>query len=529
MDEQKDIQEVVQDSKEVQNKKNPLGILFVFLAVVAAGIGTFLVINNSGKDKKEKEVTKEVEKKKEASPYKIVGNDLQDFDLYFLQLENSAKNKTFSPLSVKYALSMLADGTNGDTKTQIENIRGDYTSKKYVNSHNMSFANGLFIKDTYKNKIKNDYVNDLKTKYDAEVITDSFKTPDTLNNWVSKKTLNLIKNMASDINDKDYVLVNALAIDMEWNNKIQSVDKSYEVKFAHRDFDTMTLPLTASGYGQLKFNNNKTVAKTVSVNSVVNRYDIIKEVGEDNIKKTVTKEYNKWLKKGAPDSCEGSASKEPATNKYVAQYMKEISEGYGHISSSTDFSFYVDEKVKVFAKDLKTYNGTTLQYVGIMPIKEDLTTYIKNAKAKDISTLIDNLRELKIENYKEGVITHVYGEIPMFKFDYKLNLTNDLKKLGITNIFDKDKADLSNLTSEKAYIGEVSHKTTIEFSNDGIKAAAATTEGGIGAAGCGFDYIYKVPVENIDITFNKPYLFFVRDKDTGEVWFTGTVYEPIKG
>ena len=250
---------------------------------------------------------------------------------------------------------------------------------------------------------------------------------------------------------------------------------------------------------------------------------------KDNIKKTVTKEYNKWLKKGAPDSCEGSASKEPATNKYVAQYMKEISEGYGHISSSTDFSFYVDEKVKVFAKDLKTYNGTTLQYLGIMPIKEDLTTYIKNAKAKDISTLIDNLRELKIENYKEGVITHVYGEIPMFKFDYKLNLTNDLKKLGITNIFDKDKADLSNLTSEKAYIGEVSHKTTIEFSNDGIKAAAATTEGGIGAAGCGFDYIYKVPVENIDITFNKPYLFFVRDKDTGEVWFTGTVYEPIKG
>ena len=74
-----------------------------------------------------------------------------------------------------------------------------------------------------------------------------------------------------------------------------------------------------------------------------------------------------------------------------------------------------------------------------------------------------------------------------------------------------------------------SHKTTIEFSNDGIKAAAATTEGGIGAAGCGFDYIYKVPVENIDITFNKPYLFLVRDKDTGEVWFTGTVYEPIKG
>ena len=27
---------------------------------------------------------------------------------------------------------------------------------------------------------------------------------------------------------------------------------------------------------------------------------------------------------------------------------------------------YTDDKVKAFAKDLKTYNGTTLQYVGLV-------------------------------------------------------------------------------------------------------------------------------------------------------------------
>ena len=42
-----------------------------------------------------------------------------------------------------------------------------------------------------------------------------------------------------------------------------------------------------------------------------------------------------------------------------------------------------------------------------------------------------------------------------------------------------------------------------------------------------FDYLYDVPVEEIDLTFDKPYIFIIRDKDTGEVWFAGTVYNPL--
>ena len=77
------------------------------------------------------------------------------------------------------------------------------------------------------------------------------------------------------------------------------------------------------------------------------------------------------------------------------------------------------------------------------------------------------------------------------------------------------------------YINEIKHKTTIEFTQDGIKAAAVSG-GGAGAAGGGFDYIYDTPVEIIDLTFDKPYIFIIRDKNTGEIWFNGTVYEPLK-
>ena len=102
-----------------------------------------------------------------------------------------------------------------------------------------------------------------------------------------------------------------------------------------------------------------------------------------------------------------------------------------------------------------------------------------------------------------------------------------LKQLGITDVFNINKSNLSGITENgPVAINKVTHKANIEFSNEGIKAAAATQMGGLGSASCEFEYLYDVPVETIDLTFNNPYLFLIRDKNTGEVWFTGTVYNP---
>ena len=106
-------------------------------------------------------------------------------------------------------------------------------------------------------------------------------------------------------------------------------------------------------------------------------------------------------------------------------------------------------------------------------------------------------------------------------------MQEDLEKLGVTDIFEKGKANLNNMVDDETmYIGKVAHKANIEFTQDGIKAAAATGAGGLGGGG-DFDYFFDIPVEEIDITFDKPYMFIIRDKDTGETWFVGTVYEPL--
>lgn len=521
-------------NKNKKNKKKKIIIIAIVLLIVATlGCIYFFKIKDNNTttskvgDKKDDNSLTDKDKDKDLSDenyhnkYKLSGNSLEDFDLYFLQLENERKNKVYSPLSIKYALSMLNEGANGKTKKQISSVIGDYNAKKYSNNSNMSFANALFIRDSFKDSIKDSYINTLSNKYNAEVIFDSFKTPNKLNSWVSNKTFKLINNLFDDVSQNNFILANALAIDMEWVNVINDLGY-FAVSYQHENYWE-----TRNHYHEsTEFDGNQSV-DTLEIMAVANKYDIVNIFGEQNIRDNITKRYQDWL--NSEEYKKYHAHEENIdVETYVNNYIKEINKGYKDLKSSTDFEFYVDDDIKVFAKDLKEYNGITLQYVGIMPKNDSLDNYIKNTNAFKINTIINKLKPIKLESFKEGVITEIRGNIPMFKFDYDLNIKEDLQKLGITNVFDSNKADLSNISSSKNYIEDAKQKTNIEFANEGIKAAAVTYVGDFGTGVGGFDYLYDVPVEKINLDFDKPYMFIIRDKNSGEVWFTGTVYEPTE-
>ena len=529
--------------EEEKKKKSKAPLIIILLLIIIAVVGVILFVLPKLKAKP----TKEGIDKTSVKSYRLEGNGLDDFDLYFLQAENNGKNRVYSPLSIKYALAMLNEGTAGDSHKQIADVIGEYKAKKYPNNEHMSFANAMFIKETFKDQIKADYTKSLKDKYNAEVMTDSFKTPDTINNWVSDRTFKLVNNLVDDASRNNFFLINALAIDMNWNyeihcatgsqDRVPCFDAMYSVVYHHEKVDdNAELPYhntsypydTESQFYHLKFNGQEKT-KAAEILGDFNRYDIVKELGEDNIRKTVGEEYKKWLETEEGKSWVEGGYGDPDVNKFLDGYIKELNSNYGTAKHSTDFMFYTDDNVKVFAKDLKEYDGTTLQYVGIMPVKEDLNKFVENVKAEDLNNYIKNLKEPKIENFKDGVATIISGDIPLFKYEYQLDLMNDLQEIGITDIFDSDKADLSNIVKSKGnYIDKAIHKANIEFSNEGIKAAAASAMGGAGATGGGFEYLYKIPVERIDLTFDKPYMYLIRDKSSGEVWFVGSVYEPIK-
>ena len=535
---------VVEESKKNDNKNSAilifaiLGSLVFMLLVIACVI--FLPRFIIGDSKDTKKASTDVEEK--YSTYRLTGNTLDKFDIAFLKFENNGKNKVYSPISIKYALAMLSEGSAENSKTQINRLIGDYKSNKYINNDHMSFANAIFVRNTFKDQIKEEYTNNLKSKYTAEVIYDDFSGPANMNKWVSDKTFGLINDLfGNEVTGEDFELTNALAIDMKWNNQIQCATGSdvpclrYSVWYRHekikgQDYqynDSVVMMTSENDYHSLTFNEKDNI-KSVEVKAAFNNYDAVKEIGEEKIIEEVGKAYKEWL-----DTEEGKREveggwAEPDVNKYVKKYIDELNENYGKENYSTDFALYDDENIKAFSKDLQTYEGTTLQYIGIMPKNEDLKDYIDKLEVSDIGKVISGLKSMKKENFKDGVLTLVKGYIPVFDYEYTLDLMKDLKTMGITDVFDKDKANLSGMLNKAKgeYISTANHKAKIEFSNDGIKAAAATKMGGMGSTSGGFNYLYEVPVEEIDITFDKPFIYLIRDKNTGEVWFVGSVYEP---
>jgi len=149
-----------------------------------------------------------------------------DFDFIFLKMENNKTNMLYSPLSLKYTLKMLEEGAAGNTLAEIKKVLKKTILNKYESANKfLSFANGLFIRDKYYKDVKTEYLNLLKEKYDAEIKPDEFNDAQNVNQWIEDKTLGIIKNMVSDKMVQDptsvMILINALAIDLEWMNQFR--------------------------------------------------------------------------------------------------------------------------------------------------------------------------------------------------------------------------------------------------------------------------------------------------------------------
>lgn len=123
-----------------------------------------------------------------------------------------------------------------------------------------------------------------------------------------------------------------------------------------------------------------------------------------------------------------------------------------------------------------------------------------------------------LENISEVLTDHeVDVTFPKFEIrtDYRLN--EYLKRAGIREGFDRRAADFSGITTgDKLFINDVLHKAWVKADEKGTVAAAATS-GRFGALGGGGPVIFKA---------DHPFLFLIKDKDTGLVLFFGRVYSP---
>ncbi len=107
--------------------------------------------------------------------------------------------------------------------------------------------------------------------------------------------------------------------------------------------------------------------------------------------------------------------------------------------------------------------------------------------------------------------------VPRFQIEHSLDLPELLAALGMTSAFDPLKADLSGINdTEPLYVKAVLHKAFIKVDEDGTEAAAAT------------DVVIEGDGALIEenVTVDRPFLFFLRDRVTGTIIFVGRVTNP---
>jgi len=106
--------------------------------------------------------------------------------------------------------------------------------------------------------------------------------------------------------------------------------------------------------------------------------------------------------------------------------------------------------------------------------------------------------------------------LPRFSFKSAFNAKDPLQALGMVDAF-SDAADFTGISAEPGLqVSGVYHQAFVAVDETGTEAAAATAIVGDGTS---------VP-EPVTITVDRPFLFLIRDRPTGEILFLGRVMNP---
>ena len=150
------------------------------------------------------------------------------------------------------------------------------------------------------------------------------------------------------------------------------------------------------------------------------------------------------------------------------------------------------------------YSGNQVAMDIIMPDAGKFTSFESGMTADTVSGIISNL-----------TVSSLSFTMPKFNFDSSFSLKDALTALGMPIAF-SDQADFSGMTGNKDLnISDVVHKAYVAVDEQGTEAAAAT----------GVVMSATAMMQN-SLTINQPFIFVIRDIQTGSILFVGRVLNP---
>ena len=157
-----------------------------------------------------------------------------------------------------------------------------------------------------------------------------------------------------------------------------------------------------------------------------------------------------------------------------------------------------------------SYAGDELSMVILLPEENDIAGLENKLIYENLKTWISQLQPTKLDDI----------HIPRFKMETSYDLNKYLKNMGMINPF-ATSADFSGINGIKElFISAVLHKAFVEVNEEGTEAAAATA---VIMAATSANPQYKLVFDA-----DHPFIFLIREKDSGLILFTGKVMEPME-
>ncbi len=201
--------------------------------------------------------------------------------------------------------------------------------------------------------------------------------------------------------------------------------------------------------------------------------------------------------------------------QWVNKFEKaDTREGTFHLLDGNTNQTAFMRQVEIFDyTDNENYQAINLPYKGertsmfvVLPKKEKFETVLKDIK---------NVYRQALENLTEN---NINLKMPKFEFTTGVyELKNHFQELGIIDAFG-GLADFSGISvASKLFIDSILHKAFIKVDEKGTKAATATA------------VIMKdtgEPGNQIEMSIDRPFIFFIKDIKSGQILFLSVVKNP---
>ncbi|OIB55670.1 serpin family protein [Natrialba sp. SSL1] len=152
------------------------------------------------------------------------------------------------------------------------------------------------------------------------------------------------------------------------------------------------------------------------------------------------------------------------------------------------------------------YANEETSMVVILPAEGEFESFEESFSVDVLASMLDNASRPQVDL-----------AMPKFGIESKVSLVSIMQELGMQRAFTTS-ADFSGITDGETsdfYIGDIVHQSFVEVDEEGTEAAAATA----------VTMPVSAPPDQVELTVDRPFLFYIRDQPTETPLFLGRIVD----